>query len=139
MIIGEPYLEDASSKELRDYKVFCFDGTAKCLFVATNRQSVDEPTKFDFFDLGYRHLDIINGHPNAKIPPAKPHNLDLMIELAEKLSKGYPHIRVDFYEVNNRLYVGELTLHHWSGFEPFIPDEWDYVIGEWLILPTRNG
>lgn len=137
-IIGEPYVEDHSSKELRDYKFFCFDGKARCLFVATDRQVVDEPTKFDFFDLDYRHLDIVNGHPNAKVPPEKPKNFELMIELAEKLSKGFPHIRVDFYEADGKVYIGELTLHHFSGFEPFVPDKWDYVFGDWLVLPKRG-
>lgn len=136
-IIGEPYIEDSSTKELRDYKFFCFDGKARCLFVATDRQKIGEPTKFDFFDLNYDHLDIINGHPNAKVPPERPFNFELMIDLAEKISKGFPHIRVDFYEVNKRAYIGELTLHHFSGFEPFVPDKWDYVFGEWLTLPKR--
>lgn len=137
-IIGEPYIEDQSSKELRDYKFFCFDGKARCLFVATDRQVANEPTKFDFFDLNYTHLDIVNGHPNAKKVPEKPLNFELMKELAEILSKGFPHIRVDFYEANGKVYVGELTLHHFSGFEPFVPDQWDYTFGEWLVLPQRS-
>ena len=138
-IIGEPYVEDHSSKELRDYKFFCFDGKARCLFVATDRQVINEPTKFDFFDLNYTHLNIINGHPNAKNPPEKPLNFELMIKLAETLSTGFPHIRVDFYEANGKVYVGELTLHHFSGFEPFVPDHWDYTFGDWLVLPQRSS
>lgn len=138
-IIGEPYIEDTNTGELRDYKFFCFDGVARALFVATDRQKIGEPTKFDFFDLEYNHLPIINGHPNAAIPPEKPLNFELMISLAEKLSKGFPHVRVDFYEANGKPYIGELTLHHFSGFEPFVPDEWDYTFGEWLTLPERTN
>ena len=138
-IIGEPYVEDNRTGELRDYKFFCFDGKAKALFVATDRQKPGEETKFDFFDIEYNHLPIINGHPNAAIPPEKPLNFDLMIALAEKVSAGFPHVRVDFYEANGKLYIGELTLHHFSGFTPFIPDEWDYKFGDWLTLPINEN
>ncbi len=137
-IIAEPYIEDEKTKELRDYKFFCFNGKARALFVATDRQKDDEPTKFDFFDMEYNHLDIVNGHPNAAIPPEKPQNFELMRKLAEKLSEGFPHIRVDFYEANGNVYIGELTLHHFSGFEPFVPEKWDYVFGEWLALPEKK-
>ena len=137
-IIGEPYVEDTKTGELRDYKFFCFDGKVKALFVATDRQKAGEPTKFDFFDLDYNHLPIINGHPNASIPPEKPENFSLMISIAEKISAGFPHIRVDFYEANGKPYIGELTLHHFSGFEPFVPDEWDYTFGSWLKLPITH-
>lgn len=134
-IIAEQYMEDASTAELRDYKIFCFDGVAKALFVASERQDKEKETKFDFFDTHYNHLPFINGHPNAVITPSKPKTLELMLKLAEKLSEGYPHIRVDFYEVNGRTYFGELTLSHWSGFTPFEPPEWDRIFGDWLVLP----
>ncbi len=137
-IIAEPYLEDEVTKELRDYKFFAFDGEVKCLFVATDRQKPNEPTKFDFFDREYRHLDIVNGHPNAAVPPEKPAHFDLMLQLASTLSRGFPFLRVDLYEVNGRVYVGELTLHHYSGFVPFVPEKWDGIFGEWLTLPDRT-
>ena len=135
-IIAEEYLEDNELKELRDYKFFCFDGQVKALFVASDRQNKAEETKFDFFDPSYNFLKIVNGHPNSEIPPSKPKNFEKMIELAEKLSKDIPHVRCDFYEVNGKVYFGELTFYHWSGLVPFIPSEWDIVFGSWLKLPT---
>lgn len=137
-IICEPYMEDSVTGELRDYKFFCFDGVVKAMFVASDRQNKKEDTKFDFFDCDYNHLCIINGHPNAKTIPEKPHNFDLMKKLAAELSKGYPHIRVDFYEIDNKVYFGELTLYHWSGMVPFEPEEWDYIFGKWIELPTKR-
>ena len=58
-----------------------------------------------------------------------------MIFLAEKLSKGLPHIRVDFYECNGRVYFGELTFYDGSGFDAIEPSEWEYKIGKMINLP----
>lgn len=132
-IIAEQYMED-DNNELIDYKFFCFNGKVKALFIATDRQNSKEETKFDFFDENFKHLEVTNGHPNAINMPKKPICFDKMKELASKLSSGYPHIRVDFYEVNGEVYFGELTLCHWGGFVPFKPKEWDYTFGSWLNI-----
>lgn len=137
-IIAEQYIEDTEYKELRDYKIFTFDGVAKALFVASDRTKKDEETKFDFFDMEFNHLDFTNGHPNSKSVPRKPVTFDKMRELAEKLSAGMKHLRVDFYEVNGKTYFGELTFAHWSGFIPFEPEDWDYKFGEWIKLSNPN-
>lgn len=132
-IIAEEYLEDESTHELRDYKFFAFDGEVKALFIATERSGKDE-TKFDFFDSNYNHLPFINGHPNADVMPEKPSQFELMKELASKLSKGMPQLRVDLYEVNGKVFFGELTFFHWSGMTPFVPEQWDYTFGDWINL-----
>lgn len=134
-ILAEKYMEDTETEELRDYKIFTFGGKAKVLFVATERQKDGKEVKFDFFDRDFRHLDIKNGHANAKLPLSRPETLDKMLELAEKLSEGYPQLRVDFYEVDGHIYFGELTLYHWGGFVPFEPEEWDHIMGQWITLP----
>lgn len=137
-IIAETYMEDSHTGELRDYKFLCFDGEAKTLYVATERQTTGEETKFDFFDMDYRHLPFCNGHPNAHCLPEKPKCFDEMRRLAEKLSKGIPHVRVDFYEVDGKVYFGELTFFHMSGFAPFDPAEWDVTFGSWITLPEKT-
>ena len=123
--------------ELRDYKFFCFHGEPKLLFIATDRQTAGEETKFDFFDMDFQHLDLRNGHPNAAVPPEKPVNFEKMRDLAAVLSQDIPHLRVDFYEVNGKVYFGELTFSHWSGMVPFDPPEWDRIMGDWIILPEK--
>lgn len=139
-IIAEKYMEDSADKELRDYKFFCFSGIAKLLFIATNRGNESEETTFDFFDMDFRHLDVTNGHPNAKELPHKPETFEKMKSLAEKLSKGIPQVRCDFYEVNGKTYFGELTFAHWSGFVPFTPKEYDLEFGRWIkISDIRYG
>ena len=137
-IIAEEYKEDAATKDLRDYKFFCFDGIPKVLFIATERQSQNDETKFDFFDVDFNHLPFTNGHPNAAIPPEKPKRFEEMKQLAATLSKGIPHVRVDFYEANGQVYFGEMTYSHWGGMKPFEPEEWDRILGEWIHLPIED-
>ena len=134
-IIAEEYIAN-NDGTLPDYKFFSFDGDTKALYIATDRQS-NEETKFDFYDCEFNHLDFVNSHPNSKKENKKPEHFDEMIKLANILSKGYPHIRVDFYEVNGKVYFGELTFYHMSGFQPFKPDKWDYTFGDWLKLPNK--
>lgn len=137
-IIAEQYMEDIETKELLDYKFFCFNGIPKMLFIASDRQNPLEETKFDFYDIDFNHLPFTNGHPNSKKLIKKPKNFDLMKKLAQKLSHNIPHVRVDFYEINGKVYFGELTFSHWSGFVKFNPSEWDKKIGDWLILPNKQ-
>lgn len=136
-IIAEQYMEDESG-ELKDYKFFCFDGTPKALFVASDRGRKDTETKFDFFDMEWNHLPFTNGHPNSDKEIPCPSNFDKMKDIAGKLSVGMPHVRVDLYNVNGKIYFGELTFFHWGGTVPFNPEEWDYKFGSWIKLPEKN-
>ena len=133
-IIAEQYIEPvAGTDDLPDYKFFCFDGEVKAMFIGTERQKGE--VKFDFFDADFNHLPIKQGHQNAAIPPSKPKNFELMKIIAEKLSKGKPHVRVDLYEVGEKVYFGEMTFFHFSGMMPFQPSEWDLKFGGLLTLP----
>lgn len=127
-IICEEYLEDNEKKDLYDYKFFCFHGEPRLLFVATERK---DGTKFDFFDVEFNHLDIKNHYPNSRKEIKKPDNFDTMLKLARILSQDFEQIRVDFYNIQGKIYFGEMTLYHFSGLEKFEPDEWDKKIGDW--------
>ena len=61
-----------------------------------------------------------------------------MKELASKLSKGLPEVRMDFYDVNGKVYFGEFTFFHWGGLMPFEPREWDLKFGDWIKLPNNH-
>ena len=134
-IIAEKYMEDHVDGELRDYKFFCFNGEPKVMFVASDRTS--DQVKFDYFDLCFNHLDIRQKYPHADKPLRKPGTFKKMIELSKVLSKGFPHVRVDFYEVDGHLYFGELTFYHFSGFMPFEPESKDLEFGKKLKLPEK--
>lgn len=136
-IIAEEYMVDESGYELKDYKFFCFDGFVKAMYIASDRQLPGEETKFDFFDMDFKHLPFTNGHPNATHEIKRPESFDQMKELARKLSEGIPQVRVDFYDINGQIYFGELTFSHMSGMVPFEPEEWDYKFGEWIKLPGK--
>jgi len=131
-IIAEQYMEDESGKGLKDYKFFCFNGEPKMLFVATDRST---DVHFDYFDLQFNHLPFAQGHPNAKKPITKPDKFDNMVELARRLSEGLPQVRIDLYNINGKIYFGEFTFFHFSGYMPFYPDEWDEKVGSWWTVP----
>lgn len=135
-IIAEQYMVDESGIELKDYKLFCFHGVPQALFVATDRET---NTRFDFFDMNFNHLPLKNGHENAEKKINKPAGFAQMKKLAETLSAGIPQVRVDFYDINGKVYFGEMTFFHWSGFVPFEPGEWDKVFGDWIKLQKNNN
>ena len=137
-IVAEEYMEDTKTKELRDYKFFCFDGEVKALFIATERQKEGEDVKFDFFDADFNHLPFRQGHENAAVLPEKPLRFDDMKVLAAKLSKDIPQVRVDFYEVDGRIYFGEMTFYHHGGWTKFDPKDWDMKWGELIKLPANK-
>lgn len=136
-IIAEPYMEDSKQKELRDYKFFTFGGEPKVLYIAQGR-GLQEETVADFFDMEFNHLTFTIDHDMAPTPPPKPQNFEKMKELAARLSAGTPQLRVDFYEVNGKVYFGEMTFFHCSGMAPFHPEQWNRIFGEWLILPPKQ-
>ena len=135
-IIAEQYMEDQYG-ELRDYKFFCFDGEVKALYVASERQSREEPY-FNFFDAEYNQLPMQQVYPVNPVSPPKPKCFEQMKELARKLSAGLPHVRVDLYDVDGKVYFGEYTFYHLGGEVPMTPDKWDYTFGSWLKLPEKK-
>lgn len=135
-VIAEQFMEDSKTAELRDYKFFCFDGQVKVLFIASDRGKKGEEVKFDYFDENFNHLDLRQAHPMANKQIDKPQQFDKMKELASKLSKGLPEARCDFYEVDGKIYFGEITFFHHGGNVPFHPKEWDEKMGSWIKLPS---
>ena len=131
-IIIEEYMEDKQTKELRDYKFFCFDGKPEYMFIATDR-AINE-TKFNFYNMKFDLQALKQHYPNNLKKLDKPKNFQRMQELATELSKGIPHVRVDFYEINGKIYFGELTFSHFGGFVPFEPKEWDKKLGDLIKL-----
>ena len=136
-IIAEVYMEDSTYKELRDYKFFTFGGEPKVLYIAQGRGR-GEPTVADFFDMDFKHLPFTIDHDMAQTPPLQPKCFEEMKRLAAILSQGTPQLRVDFYEVDGKVYFGEMTFFHCSGFEDFHPEEWNRIFGDWVVLPEKN-
>ncbi len=137
-IICEEYMEDESGYELKDYKIFCFNGTPKFIQVDFNRFS--NHTR-NMYDLDWNLLPFTIKYPNnPNTVITKPPQLDKMLQIAAMLSQGIPHLRVDLYSINGRIYFGEMTLYHGSGNEVFSPDTYDLLLGSWITLPEpKNG
>lgn len=136
-IIVEQYIDDHKNEDLTDYKFMCFNGKVKCSFVCTERRS-KEGLKVTFFDLDWNKMPFERHYPASKEQIEKPIHYEKMIELSEKLSKDLPFVRVDFYEVNGKIYFGELTFFPGNGTEEFTPEEYDYILGSWIELPERK-
>lgn len=126
-IICEEYIETEDGLPPKDYKIFCFYGEPKILFVAQDR--FEGNTKFDYYDLNWNWIDVRNGHPNAAIHLQKPKFLEEMLNVAKILTKEFPLVRVDFYYEKGKLYFGELTFLHFAGLQRFDPEEYDYKFG----------
>ena len=131
-IIAEKYMVDDSGTELRDYKVMCFGGEPKIIQYHMGRFGCHTQ---DLYDASWNKLDVIQGMPMSDVVLEKPVFLEEMLELSAKLSAGIPHIRVDWYYVQDQLYFGELTFFDGSGFYDFEPEEWNAIAGSWIQLP----
>ena len=133
-IIAEQYIEDAANNSLVDYKFMCFQGEPKCLFLCLNRRS-KVGLNVDFYDMDWNPMPFERKYLSSGRLTLKPQGFEKMVELSRALSKSIPFVRVDLYEVQGKIYFGELTFYPGSGLEEFRPEEWDMKLGEWLELP----
>lgn len=135
-IIAEPLI--AEPQQLREYKFFCFHGEPKMYQTCYDRDNSRGGAILNFYDMNCELLDIHDkGHSRVSdIKISKPINFDRMIHFCRMLSKDMYFLRVDFYEIDDKLYFGELTLQENAGFCAFMPEHWDYDLGAWLKLPT---
>jgi hypothetical protein len=130
-IIVEKFIKTHDGHAPMDYKFFCFWGKPYILFVASNR---DIDTRFDFFDLNWNRLKIENIYLNSRHYIPKPKKFDLMVDIASKLSQGFPHVRIDMYNENGNIIIGEMTFFHQGGLSKFYPKAVDQKMGDLLDL-----
>jgi len=137
-IIAEQFMTDSSQSEiseLRDYKFFCVNGTAHNVMLCYGRLSGD--TKFYFFDREWNLLRLnkrgLAAPDDFSIP--KPKAIDEMFRLAGELSTGLPFARVDLYNVDGKIYFGEITFYPQSGFDPNLLPDTDKMFGDLIQLP----
>ena len=138
-IIAEQYMQNGTDKELVDWKFMCFNGEPKLLFYASDRYTKGENLKFDWFDINLNHLPFKSkGYENACPKIEMFPEYDEMVNIARKLSHDLPHVRVDLYLINNKVYFGEMTFFHDGGAVSLKPEEWETKIGEMIVLPQIN-
>lgn len=132
-IIAEKLLEP-SSGEIIDYKFYCYNGVCRHFLICKDRKI---KTKYINYNLNFECIKL---SPNSYVTNKKferTKEFDLMLSLAERLAKPFPLVRVDFYDVDGKLYVGELTFSPGGGFNTYY-EEWDNKLGSFLELPLRN-
>ena len=125
-------VEQHIGNKVEDYKVMCFGGVPKIVYVESGRIS---GATCDFFDADFKRLDLRQLVPNSDKAFEKPGFFEEMMETARKLSSEFPQVRVDFFSSEGKLYFAELTFYNWGGFAKFEPEEWDLKMGQWLKLP----
>ena len=116
---------------INDYKILCFNGKPSYIIVDIDRYVGH---KRNFYDIEWNNLYITSDCPASNRNIEKPDNLDEMLNIAAKLSKDFPFVRVDLYNVDGKVYFGELTFYPWSGYVQFEPDEFDYLLAKPLHL-----
>ena len=142
-IMAEEYLEEISENgpDLLDYKVHCFDGKAKYFQIIGNRSFADHSANIIMLDLDWKPVDL-QYFPNFepyKVPPKRPDNYREMIEVAEKLSKGFSYVRVDLYDINGRILLGEMTFTPASGLFTWSNEAANRLLGDMIHLPTDDS
>lgn len=115
-----------------DYKFFMFNGRMDSVMVCTDRES-GHPT-FRFYDEKWKRLYYQKKELEPKTDVEKPENYEEMIEIAKKLSEGFLHVRVDLYNVNGKVFFGELTLFDQGGFDTDISYDTDLYWGSKIDL-----
>lgn len=132
-IIAEELLFSRNENIFKDFKFYCFNGEPKIMYISSGKEH--GRMVFDFYDMDFNLLNIKRpGIPNSNQLFVRPSRFSEMIELSKKISSGFPHIRIDFYEIDSKLYIGELTFFQGGGLMPFIPEEWDNILGSWINL-----
>jgi hypothetical protein len=135
-IICEKFMLDEEGDQLKDFRFFCFNGEPK--FVAVDFNILEKSrTRRNLYDLDWNLLDAGISYPrNLEQKVEKPMQLSEMINLAKKISKNIPHVRVDFYSIGSDVYFGEMTFYHQVGLGRIYPREFEKKMGDWIKLPN---
>ncbi len=134
-VLAEEYAENIAG-QLYDYKLFCFDGKPYTIYAAMDRFK-DKEFSMTYYDLEWNKLDVRrDGHNNGDIP--KPAHLKEMIDYAAVLSEGFPFVRVDFFDTEEKLYLAELTFYPGGGMVKYDPEEFNMKLGELFVLPKKS-
>ena len=138
-ILIEKYMEDNKKHSLVDYKFFCFNNEPKIMYVSEGIEN-HATASISFYDMNFNEVDIKRSdYKKFEQKLEKPLNFEKMKEFSKLFSKNIPHIRCDWYEINKKLYFGELTFSTCSGYIPFENIEMDYKIGNLLKLNKQKS
>lgn len=120
-----------------DYKLHYINGELKFIYCSIGRETINKRNIYDAewkplmmtWSEKYYDASKLRG-PEIEAPSTFP----LMKELGAEIAKDFKYVRVDFYDVDGNLFFGEITLHHGSGFDVFVPEKYDKIFGDQLRL-----
>lgn len=135
-IICEKFISDNGNVPM-DYKIYCFNGKPDVILVCKNRFRNDSHrAQYSYFDQNWNFVPLNKGDELSENPNIeKPKNLDKMLSIARKLSEDFIFARIDLYNIDGKIYFGEITLTPNSGFDPDITEETDLYFGNKLEIP----
>lgn len=131
VVFAEEFLDDGRESRMTDYKIHCFNGKPFCVLVCSNRSN---DLRLDYYDLEWNYLDVVPEKLRSGHLAVKPQGLDTMIQLAKKLSAPFPTARIDFYDIDGKVYFGEITLTPAGGNLHYINNKWQKIMGEKIDL-----
>ena len=137
-IIAEKYITDESGTELKDYKIYCFNGHPQLIQVDFGRFVKHER---NLYTTNWQYIDQVIEYPsNHNVQIKKPENLQEMLSLSQVLATkiGCPSIRTDFYSCGNKIYFGEITFYQEAGFARFSSAEYELNLGSMIRLPIKD-
>lgn len=138
-IIAEELLESTDAGGLKDYKIWCFDGKPYGVFLCVNRDDKNHHADFVYYDLEWtRHQEFLSPKFRNDFEFNCPDNFDEMLSIASKLAMGHPQVRVDLYNVNGKIYFGEMTFSSNFGMMPYFTSEALEMMGNQITLPKRT-
>lgn len=138
VIVAERLLEVSGQPGMdpRDYKILCFNGKPAYIICVDGRYT--DSYCHVVYDTQWRKQDVTIADSSSAADYDKPETLEEMLKIAEILSEDFPAARVDLYDIDGKVYFGEITYFPWSGYKRFIPDQFDYTLGDLFVLPEKN-
>ncbi len=134
-IVAEELLVNrvAPQAGIEDFKILCFHGEPKYIIIDKDRYINH---KRNFYNTNWERVNVTTDHEQFETPYPKPKNFEEMLRVASVLSEDFPFVRVDLYNVDGKIYFGELTFYPWTGYVQFIPDSFDEILGSFLNEKT---
>lgn len=136
-IIVEKLLQTKDGKIPNDYKLHFINGKLEFVYCSVDREGHNYRNIYDadWKPLYFTWVSKYDYREDLRGPEIEaPASYSKMVEIGTEIAKLFKYVRVDFYDVDGKLYYGEVTLHHGSGFDHFVPEEYDLIYGKKLKL-----
>jgi hypothetical protein len=136
-IICEQLLDDGINEVPEDYKVYCFNGEPKYIFILHDRYNKNVPRSGTVYTADWELVPcVFDSHYRFNLTrQQKPECLEEILKLSRILCRGFAQVRIDFYIVKDRCYFGEITLSTSNGLTHITPQAYDELLGSMVKLP----